>query len=361
MVASQVEGSTTRPQADPLPTKRGELGYRESLNPPAPSTAESGADATAQQTTLPARHPADRELPSPPPSELEPTSIASASEDESSPEAQPVPRPGLSLFRSRAAKQGVRTSTIFLLVTQGSLLLLTVSLWVILARLVLPVTGAGRLIATSIFVHVTFVVSTLVQIVLLERLFFRYRAERYAMLHPGEVLPDMFNRGEQVSTRLALAPWNRPPLPTYAAVLMESGVGTGDVEDNHIAIVPPPAYGNTRGSTLLLAGFISTEFQQQARLAREARGERSSMTTVASTESNKSSDKSRPMSYVTVDSEWNARCDMNRATYLADTLAQLEADERDVTTVQVASLSPRQGSFVDPVLPPKSPRSPSAS
>ena len=146
----------------------------------------------------------------------------------------------------------------------------------------------------------------------------------------------------------------------YAAVLIESGVGTGDVEDNHIAIVPPPAYGNTRGSTLLLAGFVSAEFQQQARLAREARGERSSMTTVASAESNKSSDKSRPMSYVTVDSEWNARCDMNRATYLAETLARLETDERDVTTAQAASLSPGQASFADPVLPPGSPRSPRA-
>ena len=136
---------------------------------------------------------------------------------------------------------------------------------------------------------------------------------------------------------------------------MESGVGTGDVEDNHIAIVPPPAYGNTRGSTLLLAGFISADFQQQARLAREARGERSSLTTVASGESNKSSDKSRPMSYVTVDSEWDARCDMSRATYLAETLAQLEAEERDVTTMEVNSPRPTQNGFGDPVLPPGSP------
>ena len=214
MVANQVEGLTTRPQADPLPTKRGELGYRESLNPPAPSNAELEADGTAQQTTLPARHPADRQLPPPPPSESGPTPIASASENQSSTETRTLPRPGPPLSRLRAAKQGVRTSTIFLLVTQGSLLLLTIGLWVILARLVLPATNAGRLIATSVFVHVTFVVSTLVQVVLLERHFFRYRAERYAMLHPGEVLPDMFNRGQQTSTRLALAPWNRPPLPT---------------------------------------------------------------------------------------------------------------------------------------------------
>lgn len=163
------------------------------------------------------------------------------------------------------------------------------------------------------------------------------------MLHPGEVLPSLFHRGEQVSTRLALAPWNRPPLPTYAAVLMESGIGTGDVEDNEIAIVPPPAYGNTRGSTLLLAGFVSAEFQQQARLAREARGERSSLATI---QSNKS-DESRPLSYVTVDSEWNARCDMDRATHLADALSRLEAEERDVTTALAASLSPTRSEFED--------------
>jgi hypothetical protein len=141
---------------------------------------------------------------------------------------------------------------------------------------------------------------------------------------------------------------------------MESGVGTGDVEDNRIAVAPPPAYGNTRGSTLILTGFISAEFQEQARLARETRGDRASRATVATTESSKSSDKSRPVSYKTVDSEWDARCDMSRATYLAETLARLEADERDVTTVQVVSPAPTQTGFVDPASPPKSP-SPSSS
>lgn len=132
-------------------------------------------------------------------------------------------------------------------------------------------------------------------------------------------------------------------------------MGTGDVEDNHIAIVPPPAYGNTRGSTLLLAGFINAEFQEQARLTREARGERSSLTTVASAESNKSSDKSRPMSYVTVDSEWDARCDMSRAAHLAETLARLEVEERDVTAARVDTSTPTQSVFGDPVLPPELP------
>ncbi|KAF9641809.1 hypothetical protein BDM02DRAFT_3078731, partial [Thelephora ganbajun] len=170
-------------------------------------------------------------------------------------------------------------------------------------------------------VHATFILCTVVQIVLLERLIFRYRAERYAMLHPGEILPDVFNRGEQFSTRLALAPWNRPPLPTVIRCCIG---GTGDVEDNHITVAPPPAYGNTRGSTLILAGFISSELREQSGLAREAQGERSSLATVASVESNKTSNKNRPVSYMTVDSEWDARCNMSRATYLAETLAQLE-------------------------------------
>ena len=204
--------STTRPQADPLPTKRGEIGYRESLNPPAPSNAESGSEVTAHQTAAPARHSADR-APLPAPSGHGPSPITNASSNQSSAGSQPSSRPPLS-FRSRPNKHGVRASTIFLLVTQGSLLLLTIALWAILAKLVLPSTDTSKQVGVGVCVHTTFVISTVVQIILFERLVFRYRAERYAMLHPGEVVPDLFNRGE--STRLALAPWNRPPLPTVS-------------------------------------------------------------------------------------------------------------------------------------------------
>lgn len=142
---------------------------------------------------------------------------------------------------------------------------------------------------------------------------------------------------------------------------MESGVGTGDVEDNRIAVPPPPAYGYTRGSTLLLSGFIDPELQEQSRLAREARGERVSRATIASVQSIEPSIKSRPRSYITVDSEWDARCDMSRATYLAETLARLEAEETDLTTVQAVSPAPTQTGFVapepspGPSPPPKSP------
>ncbi|KAF9641924.1 hypothetical protein BDM02DRAFT_3124998, partial [Thelephora ganbajun] len=74
---------------------------------------------------------------------------------------------------------------------------------------------------------------------------------------------------------------------------MESGVGTGEVEDNRIVVAHPPAYGNTKESTLI-----------------EARGGWSSLATVASVES----DKSRLVGYMTVDSEWDVRCNMSRAT-----------------------------------------------
>ena len=208
------QGTTTRPQADPLPTKRGEIGYRESLNPPAPSNAETGSEVTAQQNVVPARHPADRELP-PAPSGLGPSPITNASNNQSSARSRPSTSPPLT-FRQRSTKRGVRSSTIFLLVTQGSLLLLTIALWIILARLVLPSSVAGRQIGLNVCIHMTFVTCTVVQVVLLERVIFRYRAERYAMLHPGEIVPDLFNRGEQVSVRLALAPWNRPSLPTVS-------------------------------------------------------------------------------------------------------------------------------------------------
>lgn len=207
------QGSTTRRQAVPLPAKRGEVGYMESLNPPALSDVVQESDITAHRTSIPARHPAERD-PGPASSEPEPASITNASGNQSSAESQPSPGPLSSLFQPKVTKHGVRVSTILLLVTQGSLLLVTIAFWIILAKLILPSSNLGGQLATNVFIHVTFVLCTIVQAVLFERLLFRYRAERYAMLHPGQVLPDLFNRGEQVSTRLALAPWNRPPLPT---------------------------------------------------------------------------------------------------------------------------------------------------
>jgi hypothetical protein len=137
------------------------------------------------------------------------------------------------------------------------------------------------------------------------------RAQRYAFLHPGEILPTS-RRGQAMDSSIAFSPWNRPPLPTYAAALAQSGVGTGDVEDNLIALNPPPAYGNTRGSTLLLSGFLDARLRAERPLS-----VRTEM-----------SQQDRPLSYVSNDSEWEVIQNAERARQLEETLSNLERPRR---------------------------------
>jgi hypothetical protein len=111
---------------------------------------------------------------------------------------------------------------------------------------------------------------------------------------------------------MAVAPWTRPPLPTYAAALASSGVGTGDVEDVEIAQPPPPAYGQTRGSTLILAGFLRNSLRAQAH---EYEGDRGSTT---------SERNDRPISFVSLDEDWEVRRDADRARRIEEALAALE-------------------------------------
>jgi len=167
---------------------------------------------------------------------------------------------------------------------------------------------------STIFVHVLFVVASLGQLLFIERRIWRLRAERYIHLHPGEVLPTSHRRrwlGDP--TAIAFSPWNRPPLPTYAAALRESGSGTGDVEDNLIAVPPPPAYGNTRGSRLLLTGFLRESLRAQR--PESVHSEMSQREREAG---------SRPISYQSKDEEWEAIQDADRARRLEETLASLE-------------------------------------
>ncbi|KZT28394.1 hypothetical protein NEOLEDRAFT_1129788 [Neolentinus lepideus HHB14362 ss-1] len=163
----------------------------------------------------------------------------------------------------------------------------------------------------SIFIHVAFAVVTLSELLFLERCIFRLRAERYMHLHPGAALPrSMHLVSSSNNSRLAFAPWNRPPLPTYAAALAETGVGTGDVEDNVIAVPPPPPYGNTRGSMLLLSGYMRNSLRAQVR-----EGHRGSQMTETS---------DRPVSYMSHDSEWEVVLDADRAMRLEQTLSRLD-------------------------------------
>jgi len=127
---------------------------------------------------------------------------------------------------------------------------------------------------SNIFVNVAFAVVLIAQLLFLERRIYRVRAERYAFKHPGEILPASLRRSHSLAdATISVAPWNRPPLPTYAATLAASGVGTGDVEDPEIAQAPPPAYGKTRGSTLILAGFLRDSLLIRAREHEENRSE----------------------------------------------------------------------------------------
>ncbi|KAF8510524.1 hypothetical protein BU17DRAFT_55298 [Hysterangium stoloniferum] len=170
---------------------------------------------------------------------------------------------------------------------------------------------------SPILMHLFFSILVLILLITLERCIFRMRVERYVYLHPGQVLPSHRRRARAANeldpSRMALAPWNRPPLPTYAAAL---GVrGTGDVEDNIIAAPPPPAYGNTRGSTLLLATFLRNSVNgARSHLSVQSRQSQSNMRRSGA------SVRSLPVSY----DESEHHSDVERARILEETLAKLE-------------------------------------
>jgi len=174
--------------------------------------------------------------------------------------------------------------------------------------------------SSAIFIHVVFGVVTLVQLLFLERRIFRLRAQRYSYVHPGEILPSARLRA-MGDPSLAYSPWNRPPLPTYAAALAQSGVGTGDVEDHLIAAPPPPAYGNTRGSTFLLSGFLRNSL----------RAERPASVHSTSSQRHMSQRSERPLSYKSVDEDWEEIQDAERARRLEETLARLEQPAPAIT------------------------------
>jgi len=288
------------PQAEPLPSKRGEIGFRESLNadllqPP----------AIQNDLSLLATDPPDSEQSSSPP---EPASTLVV--DPPEPPLPTVSKPPKQFYNS-----GVRVSTVILLASQSVALLITIGVWVVV------VTVLVHSSASALFFHMPFALAVILQIFLLERRYFKLRAERYAALHPGEPMPPTLLHRGRPADRLPIAPWNRPPLPDYAAVLQELNVGTSDVEDNQIIIPPPPAYGVTRGSRLILAGFIREDLQEESRGIQAEGGERLSQISRHSSQHA----VSRPMSYVSQisDSEYEARCDLIRARVLEQTLARL--------------------------------------
>ena len=360
--AAEVVDEPPRPQAGPLPRKRGEIGFVEGLH----DRGDVSAQASASATSLPSRHPADRDAP---PSASAPNGAAAGtSTSAGEPPRSPSPngstnttgkRSLISFLRPKRVPTiaGLRVTSLAILIFQLCLFGGTIAGWVILVQHMQnsrssppsppdpssdsstdPGTGTDNgntalsQVSSQIFVHVAFGITCLAELIFIERSVFRLRAERYAYVHPGEVLPRSSRPSQETSTAMAFAPWNRPPLPTYAAALAQSGVGTGDVEDNIIAIPPPPAYGNTRGSTLLLAGFMSDALRsQRPRSSASA----ASAATRASRQSwldvrragNGADEEDRPKSYMSVDPEWEEICDADRALRLEETLARLEEGE----------------------------------
>ncbi|KAI0357457.1 hypothetical protein OH77DRAFT_1422315 [Trametes cingulata] len=335
-----------RPQAGPLPSKRGEIGYVEGVHDRGDSTH---VQASASTTSLPARHPADRDAP-PPASEPGAPPPSGDAPRPSSPNASTNTAGKRSLISFLKPKRiptygGLRLTSLSILLFQVCLFGATIAGWVLIVQHMqkskpAPAPGSDSTsdsmsngpssvlsqTSSQIFVHVAFGITALAELIFIERSVFRLRAERYAHKHPGEILPRSRPSQESASTGMAFAPWNRPPLPTYAAALAQSGVGTGDVEDNIIAIPPPPAYGNTRGSTLLLASFMNDAMRSQR--PRDSAGSAASRASRSSRQDRLGpggeDEEDRPKSYMSVDPEWEIICDADRALQLEETLARLE-------------------------------------
>jgi len=308
-----------RPQAGPLPPKRGEIGYDEGVH----SLASIQQQAGAEIANLPARHPADRD-PSPPvadgsspsvsESPLPPLPASSPRDTPSSPTSMTKSSSILNFLKPKRSFGGVQSTTLLILSIQLLVFGGTIVAWVFLTQVferIFSTGGNGANLSSTVFVHVVFVIVVIFELVFLERRLFRLRGERYSYLHPGEILPRHRTIPLSPETGIAFAPWNRPPLPTYAAALAQSGVGTGDVEDHLIAAPPPPAYGNTRGSTLLLQGYLRASLRAQRPLSAQSQ------------EPPQTADE-RPLSYASRDDEWMETENADRARRLEETLNRLE-------------------------------------
>ena len=264
-------GAESRPQADPLPLKRGEIGYIEAVDSEAPTDILH----TLNLYDLPTRHSVDSN-PSHivsshaviiPPAHSE--VITSPSSDQLSPTASfTKPKGMLDFFKPQGppALGGLRLYTLLTLALQLTLLAGTITGWVFASKRLSVLAEQNNQSSSgyppTIPVHIIFIIVILIQLVYLERLLCRLRDERYNHLHHGE-LP-IHRSILRSSVASVFSPWNRPPLPSYAAVLLQSGVATGDVEDHIIASSPPPAYDHTRGSPLVLGGFLQNSPRRES-------------------------------------------------------------------------------------------------
>jgi len=315
--ASVASVDESRPQAGPIPSKRGEIGYREDLHEQESQRDCDREDSRSVMAPLPERHPADRDVQAA--SDVTTTpAVAAASATHSNGKKRIIEF--LAATQQKIPKYGgISLTTLVLFIVQSIFLCATIATWVIaIRRLNRPSNdsndpnsqSSGTDIGSSaIFFHVLFLMLVIGQFVFVERRLFRLRAERYAYLHSGEMLP---TARRPPNTSMGIAPWHRPSLPTYAASLAQSGHGTGDVEDNIIAVAPPPAYGQTRNSRLLLTGFLRNSLRAQRPI---------------SVHSQMSQQDDRPISYVSHDEQWQEIQDAERAIKLEETLSTLEVGD----------------------------------
>lgn len=325
-----------REQAGPLPSKVGELHYAAPSTPPAGTDvpeAEGDITEAAAATSSAAASPTATtpHTGTPAPSS---TTASAASQSTSSLPQKHVPW-YKRVFSANSAPLvlGFRGPTllrfIILLLLIGGLS----ATWALSSSRVAAITRAAQdkpnkntadqmAEYMGVFLHVAFAVVILVLLIFIERCVFILRAERWRYNHPGETLP-IHRGGERVTRQaaggLSAAPWNRPPLPTYAAALGYSG--TGDVEDDTIAAPPPPAYGNTRGSVLLLTSALR-------RISGSSLGNRLSQLrspmsprTPRTPREFQQIPESRPVSYISTEGFE----DVQRAHQLEMSLARLEA------------------------------------
>lgn len=332
------EEPEVRRQADPLPAKRGEIGY---VEPSKPEPENVGGPSTHDTISpLPAVHPADRRSNDPPAAPSQPSQPSSTpSADNASTHSNGSTHSKLLKFltpKNIPTFFGIRLTTLLLFSAHIAVFAGTIAAWALIIQHLSAIMGTQNDDTSSsddggnfgtgssqIFVHVAFGVACLAELIFIERRIFRIRAERYCHQHGGLPMHVVSRSGEMT---IGFAPWNRPPLPTYAAALAQSGVGTGDVEDNAIAVPPPPAYGNTRGSTLLLSGFMNDSLRAQRAEARERAVERANAEggLAPSIRESWASRASRPVSYRSHDEEWEERCDAMRSVQLEETLTRLE-------------------------------------
>jgi len=325
----------SRPQAGPLPRKRGEIGWDDEAR----SVSEEGGRGTPT-APLPERHPEAREA-----------SAANSTAQPAAPSAPSITSLPASSTDSLSKKKrflgflhpkkvpsygGLRLTTLIAFAIQVLLVGGTIVGWYFSITRLSRMGGSfsssdnndpndpndqqqqtlGNA-STAIFIHVVFGVITLIQLLFLERRVFRLRAERYSFLHPGEILPSSRRRA-MAEPSMGFSPWNRPSLPTYAAALAQSGAGTGDVEDHLIAAAPPPAYGNTRGSTFLLSGFLRESLRAQRPVSAQTQASQNNLQTPMSERSE------RPISYLSVDEDWEEVQNAAHARHLEETLSRLE-------------------------------------